>query len=308
MDIIPRPIYTDLVHNNPKLTAITKFCQLKGHLKGLALDAISGFKMSSADYDAAWFCLQKRYNKPDKIIDEYLKKFEELPYLTHPTAPLLLNMVNRTNQLLRVLPTLGVDVSNWDTMIKYKLKGRLDRATYTKWLDQEKLRTGVPLTELLEFIEIEAEECMPRDVPHRRFNKQQQNKQPARCARVMAIAVDEPPAKAQPAANPSRPHFKQAANKPQKSDNCPQCKSPMHRLYECPTFLKLNITDRNTKQKLHGVCRRCLNKHQDPNDCKFGVCPRCKKDHNILLCFMKERKSANPTPNSHPDEPEDQSN
>lgn len=45
--------------------------------------------------------------------------------------------------------------------IKHNLTSKLDRNTHKKWLDQVKLRQGVPLQELIEFLEIEASENLP---------------------------------------------------------------------------------------------------------------------------------------------------
>lgn len=91
-----------------------------------------------------------------------------MPQLTHPNPGRLINIVNKTNQLLRVLPQLGVNVETWDTWIKYNLRLRLDHTTQRKWLDQVKLRQNVPLQELLEFLEVEASEfvSVERDQRH----------------------------------------------------------------------------------------------------------------------------------------------
>lgn len=285
-----RDQYVDLVHNNPKLTAITKFFQLRSHLRGMASDAINGFKLCSADYETAWFTLKKRYDKPEKIIDEYLQKFYDLPYLTHASSISLLNMVNRTNQLIRVFPALGVDVTSWDTLIKFNLKTRLDRGTYNKWLDQVKFRQNVPVAELLDFIEIEAGEHVPRaterqfrgNVQHRLLPKPQGFR---RNPTTMAITSKTEEL------NHGVTRTHERNTKPtENSSKCAQCKGP-HELYLCPTFLGLTVSDRIKKQKAFDLCYRCLRKHKHPADCKFGACPVCQKDHNKLLCYTFERQS-----------------
>lgn len=262
--------FTDLVDTNPKFTAITKFIQLRSHLKGTALEAIAGFKLSSASYDAAWQILKKRYDKPDRIIDEYLRKLDELPMLHFASAQSLIAMVNCTNQILRVLPVLGVDVTTWDTIIKYKLTTKLDRTTHKKWLDQVKLRQNVPLQELVEFLEVEASENVPFDTKRERHvdhRKPQRFKQ--RTAAILpAVAGTE-----------QQPNI----------NKCPQCKG-QHPIYMCGIFKKLAVKDRFSKIKAFKLCTRCLRKHEHPNDCRFGMCPTCSKDHNSLLCYTKERQ------------------
>lgn len=277
-----RDQYIDLVHENPKLTTITKFCQLRSHLSGLALDAINGFSLTTTDYEAAWFVLRKRYDKKDRIIDEYLRKFEDLPRLTHPTAVNLINMVNRTNQLIRVMPLLGVDIKAWDTWIKFNLKTRLDRATHRKWLDQIKLRQDVTLQELLEFLEVEAAECLPMEYePQRHAQRRSPFKQPQKRSqgkRNPTTMIVEQQQSAQKI--PPKKHAR----------SCELCKND-HFIHLCPTFLALAVTDRIKKVKQLNLCIRCLRKHEHPADCKFGACPVCKKDHNSILCYRKEKEA-----------------
>lgn len=272
--------FIDLIHSNQGYTPITKFIQLRAHLKGSALEAIQGFKLSAASYEAAWYILQRRYNKPDQIIDEYLRKLTDLPPITTPTAQRLISMVNCTNQILRVLPTLGVDVSNWDAIIKYSLTSKLDRVTHKKWLDQVKLRQNVKLEELVEFLEVEASEILPMPVrafqqyENRGRHQQRGRNQPA--AILAAVAPEPAPI------NAGVRH----------ENRCPQCKGP-HALFSCHTFKKLKVKDRINKVRGYKVCWRCLNKHNEPSDCKFGMCPICTKDHNSLLCYTKEKQNNN---------------
>lgn len=100
-----RDQFIDLVHMNPNLTEITKFYQLQTHLTGDALDVLNGFKMSSVDYDPAWQALKQRYDNKRNLIFEYIKQFIDLPNLPpHADKSKFLAMVDKTNQMLRVLP------------------------------------------------------------------------------------------------------------------------------------------------------------------------------------------------------------
>lgn len=274
--------FVDLVHTNPRYTAITKFIQLRNHLKGMALEAINGFKLSAANYDAAWYVLTRRYDKPDRIIDEYLKKLDSLPVLTSPTAHALISMVNCTNQILRVLPILGINVTTWDTIIKYKLTSKLDRQTHKKWLDQVKLRQNVPLQELIEFLEVEASENLPFVQPQfiPRQDQRRSNRPRQREAAVLATVANQLPPPTRRRGTASRPPNRQG---------CPQCKGP-HPLYLCTTFQKLPVKDRIIKVRGFKICNRCLRKHASPAECTFGSCPVCSGEHNKLLCYTKERQ------------------
>lgn len=277
-----RDQFSDLVDKNQKYTAITKFIQLRNHLKGSALEAIKGFKLSAANYDAAWHILKRRYDKPDRIIDEYLQQLDDLPILSGPSAQKLIAMVNCTNQILRVLPTLGIDTSTWDAIIKHHLVSKLDRATHKKWLDEVKLRQGVPLQELIEFLEIEASENLPLQQKGLYQRDRRGNDRPkGHVAAVLTTVAEDD------TAGSGQGHLNR--------EKCPQCKGN-HPLFLCGTFKKLKVKDRINKVRSFKLCGRCLRKHEHPSECKFGMCPTCTKDHNSLLCYQKERQFNEATP------------
>lgn len=269
-----RDQFVDLVHNNPRYTPITKFIQLRNHLKGSALEAINGFKLSAADYNAAWYIITRRYDKQDRIIDEYIKQLDVLPTLTHPSAQALINIVNCTNQLIRVLPTLGVNISSWDPIIKYHITKKLDMLTHKKWLDQVKLRQNVPLVEIIEFLEVEATENLP-SAQHQQIRRdiRRPQRQRNQGAAILAAVAVKPAART--------------------NSDCPQCKGN-HPLFLCRIFRKMAVKDRIGRVKGFKLCMRCLRNHEHPADCKFGVCPTCNKDHNGMLCFTKEKQMNEP--------------
>lgn len=267
-----RDQYLDLVHNNNNLTAVTKFYQLKSHLSGLALEAINGFKLSAIDYESAWMMLCNRYDRRDKIIDEYFKHFCDLPNLTNvkePTAIQLINMVNKTNQLIRALPNFDINVGTWDSMLMYQLKSKLDLNTFKKWLNQAKRRQNIPLSEFLEFIENEASERIGMVSPTNvqtsiNTSKKPKQKPKLNCTTMMTSSnVTYPP--------------------------CQDCKSTQHAIFKCPSFKVKDVQARLKIVANTPLCRVCLRIHGE-NQCTFDPCPHCAKNHNSLLCFKQEKE------------------
>lgn len=274
-----RDQFKNLVHDNPDYTDITKFIHLRSHLKGSALEAINGFTLSSANYEAAWYILQRRYNKPDQIIDEYLRSLYTLPVIITPTSERLIAMVNCANQILRVLPVLRVNVTTWDTIIKFKLTSKLDRTTHKKWLDQVKLRQQVPLSELIEFLEVEASENLPLPgptsgpaSPHHRPSRAWHQQPPKPFTRSAVLSTTEEPQNA-------------GSREPGK---CAQCKL-IHELFRCPAFRKMAVRDRLATVEGALLCRKCLRNHGDTT-CRLGPCPKCNNEHNLLLCYQFEKE------------------
>lgn len=277
-----RDEFIQLVHTNPKISDMVKFHQLKTHLRGIALDAINGFKLCAADYKSAWQTLVQRYDNDYRIVTEYIKKFFELPVLgANPSNAQFLQMVNKTNQLIRVLPAFGYDVTSWDPIIMYCLLARLDSHFIGKWNDQIKKRQKIPLSELMEFLEIQAAEIVaastdrPRMMHQNPKNKHQQKQR--KSAHVM-LAVSNDSKNAQ--------------------SKCAQCGNT-HSTFLCKTFLSLPVPERIKKIQAAKHCIKCLNKHAGGEKCTFGPCKHCTKGHNNLLCLQHEKdkqaESAKPT-------------
>lgn len=154
-----RDQYLDLVHENPNLTEVMKFYQLRACLNGKPLDVINGFQISTNSYQAAWEAVRQRYDHTGQLINEYIKKVLYLPCLDkNPNREKLLNMVDRTNQMLRVLPHFGIQVQHWDPILMVILLEKLDPTLERKWLDQIKKRDDIKVSEFFEFLEQQAAE------------------------------------------------------------------------------------------------------------------------------------------------------
>lgn len=257
-----RDEFVYLVHSNDQISNVVKFHLLKTHLRGIALDAINGFK-SATDYEAAWQTLIQRYDNQQRIIYGYIRNFLDIPYLSpRPTATQFLRMLNKTNQLIRVLPSFNYDVTSWDPILMFCLTSRLDAYSVRKWNDQIKKRQRVPLSELLEFLEVQASEAaLPNDRPNHGDHLKQNKPKPKR-ANVMVTV---------------------------KERKCLQCRGE-HPLFLCKTYMALNIKEKIKKAKDAKYCLKCLNLHENQDECKFRNCKYCDKPHNDLICYQQHNK------------------
>lgn len=166
----------------------------------------------------------------------------------------------------------------------YCLLARLDAKHVGKWNSQIKMRQKVPLSEMIEFLEIEAAEIVAPTSDRPRFaaaaprNKNKAANK-ARRAHVMLAVKDEP--------------------KPIQSKRCAQCGNE-HMTFQCKTFLALSVQDRIKKIKSAKHCFKCLNKHGADAPCNFRSCKHCEKDHNDMLCLQfdnqKKEQAKQPTP------------
>lgn len=286
-----RDQYIDLVHENPRCTPILKFLHLRSCLSGRAAEVINGFQLSETDYEAAWEALCHRFDNKGQLIAEYIKRVLHLPCLDrNPTKEKLLNMVDRANQMLRVLPHFGINVKQWDPMILVVLLEKIDPTTEAKWLDQIKRRERVQLREFLEFLENQASEAAviqgnkaARPQPPKPQKPQQKkavlltNAEPGPSKPVEHEKVQDDMKGAIPISRTKCPH--------------PKC-SEYHPPYRCQKFLSLPRAKREELIRAAGLCVWCLNLHKSGKKCTFGNCKICKGDHNNLLCVQKEAQDA----------------
>lgn len=75
-------LFTYLINNNSRLSDIVKFYQLRGP----ALDTIRRYQITATNYQAAWIDLQRRYDRTDNLIQEYIRRFLETPDIINRCA------------------------------------------------------------------------------------------------------------------------------------------------------------------------------------------------------------------------------
>lgn len=261
--------FTKFIHNNPNLDNLSKLAQLLQHVLGQAYDAIKGFPFQDDQYQEAWWVLLRRYDRKDPIIDETISRVMGLPNLRGNTTSERITMfVNVTNQMLRTLPTFGIDVSSWDPIIKYILISKFDEETLIDWKTFIGTQQQVPLKKLIEFLEL------------RMFCT---NKQPS-------IKMGHP--QALPLRN-TIPKFNRTSGihtvLEDSESKCLKCKGP-HMIFRCRELLNLTAKQRTEEIRKLGLCFKCLKKHEGTKaDCSIGNCPICDGPHNTLICYKRER-------------------
>lgn len=232
-----RDQFKDLVHENPNCTPIMKFYHLRSCLTGKAAEVINGFQLSETDNEAAWQALCQRFDKKSQIVAEYIKRVLHLPCLDrNPGKEKLLNMVDRTNQMLRVLPHFGLNVKHWDPMVLVILVEKIDSSTEAKWLDQIKKRENVKLSEFLEFLENQAAEAVV--ISANKIARPQQKPLKPQNKRAVLLTNAEP-GPSRPVEHGSPKDDAQGAI-PISRTKCPHPKCDQyHPPYRCQKFLSL---------------------------------------------------------------------
>lgn len=281
-----KEIFTVLIHDNEQLSQLIKLHQLKSHLKGAALETIRGYQLTGSNYKPAWEDLQNRYNRTDNIIQEYIKKFIETPILqSHPPAQRIQSIINGTNQMIRALPGVGVQVNNWDPFISFVILSKLDESTRRDWQKTIGKATNVPIATLLDFLELRAREVQPTQAEHM-YQMLQGKKIFTKYSNIQLVTK---PKMFQINKQPN-PNKSDGSSKIVMQKKCAFCKGP-HALFYCEHFRKLRAKERLEEVKKLKLCFKCFGEHL-LKDCPARDCPICNGKHNSLLCFQKEARDA----------------
>lgn len=265
-----KDLFKYLVHENGQLSNTLKFHQLRSKLRGPALDTIRGYQLTGLNYEAAWEDLQRRYDRTDELIQEYIRKFLEVPaILSKSNFTRLRAIVDATNQMMRALPSLGADVGHWDPFISLIITVKLDEETRSEWRQKIGRRTNVLVRDLIEFLEVKAIDLQPSqgDRLSQMLKGEQARKFPKRIFQV----TEKKPSTA-------------LANK----RNCIVCKGD-HATWNCEILRKECAKVRSDMIRSFGGCFKCLLKHK-VGECKKNECPYCGGPHNVLLCYKKENR------------------
>lgn len=282
-----KEMFLILVHDNEQLTDLLKLHQLRSHLKGAALDTIRGYQLAENNYIPAWENLKTRYERKNNIIHEYIKKFIEVPILnTHSPYQRIQAVINGTNQMLRALPGLGVNVVHWDPFILFVLLSKLDEDTRREWKNKIGKREEVSVEEFLEFLEVKAIEGQPSMTEHM-YNMLSgrviSSRAPADSSKrnQRRIFQINSPSTSNPVSN---------EKKKTSTRKCPlpKCDGP-HNLFFCPKFKKMKPMERKKEVENLRLCFKCFQPHF-MKDCASRNCPRCNGLHNSLLCFPKNNQ------------------
>lgn len=150
----------------------------------------------------------------------------------------------------------NIDVSSWDPFLIYCLVSRLDLHTSKKWKDRVKKRQGIKIDELVEFLEVEAQEASNITTRHR---PKPPTKPVKKKVNVMLATAQE--------------------------RKCLNCQGD-HAIFGCKPLLALAVQVRIKRIRELKLCLRCFRKHEGKPDCNF-LCKVCSQPHDNVLCYMR---------------------
>ncbi|XP_062541721.1 uncharacterized protein LOC134209722 [Armigeres subalbatus] len=271
-----RDLFTSLIHWKTDLPDVEKLHYLKGCLQGEPTTLIDSLQITAANYQVAWGMLTKRYNNSKLLKKRQIQSLLKLPVLAKESASELHLLVEGFEKIVQILDQIVQPGDYKDLLLVNLLSSRLDPCTRRSWEEFSSTKEKDTLKELTEFLQRRVR--VLESLPFKAADCTKSIHQPASRQKVSAV--------------------KNSFSTVQVSGGrCPAC-TGTHPLFQCGTFQRMSVADKDSLLRSHSLCRNCFRQGHQAKECQSKYsCRNCKGRHHTQVCFKSERDS-NPRPSS----------
>ncbi|XP_065087240.1 uncharacterized protein LOC135708973 [Ochlerotatus camptorhynchus] len=268
-------LFTSLIHWKTDLPEVEKLHYLKGCLQGEPKTLIDSLQVTAANYQVAWAKLLKRCNNSKQLKKRQIQSLLKLPILSKESVNELHSLVEGFEKIVQTLDQIVQPVDYKDLLLVNLLTSRLDPSTRRGWEGFSSTQEQGTIKELLEFLQrrVRILESLPSKTadPMKSSNQPQPPRQRSAAVRTSLNTV-------------------QASGW-----RCLAC-SGNHPLFQCGTFQRMSVTDKDSLLRSHSLCRNCFRQGHQAKECQSKYsCRNCKGRHHTLVCFKPDRDSNSKT-------------
>ncbi|XP_053691334.1 uncharacterized protein LOC128739859 [Sabethes cyaneus] len=277
-----RDLFTSLIHRQTDLPEIEKFHYLRSQLEGEALSIIDSLPLIKANYTVAWELLTKRYSNTKVLRKRQVQALFELPTIRRESASELNSLLDNFEKIVKSLDQVTPQQTDYkDMLLVHLLCSRLDHTTRRGWEEFSSTKESDTIKDLTEFLQRRAR--ILESVPTKPSEIKAEYTQPKRPNKIATVKA-----------------YNASVQRPSTIGTCVSC-SDNHLLYQCPSFQKLSVSERDALLRSHSLCRNCFRRGHHAKECnsKF-TCRQCKGKHHTLVCFRSKATEEKPKPNGEP--------
>nr|XP_029722739.1 uncharacterized protein LOC115263672 [Aedes albopictus] len=275
-----RDSFQSAIGSRSDIGPVEKLHYLKGLVHGEAARILDPIKVSEQGYKDTWRALTLRFENKRQLIKCHIRTLFDTPAMRNESAEDLLALVDRFEQQISVLKSLGEPADKWSSLLVYLLTVRLDSCTLREWenhcakLDADNIASVLGGTaRMVNFLQNYAR--VLHAVSPATFVPSPRSK-PKLPPKSAAFPVAAPPK----GASSSTPSSSSTSNSEKPCEKCGQG----HYLYHCPEFQKLDIAQRTDLVKQKNICLNCLRSSSHfARTCSGSRCRVCSRKHHTLL-------------------------
>ncbi|XP_062542090.1 uncharacterized protein LOC134210086 [Armigeres subalbatus] len=231
-----RDLFTSLIHWKTDLPDVEKLHYLKGCLQGEPKTLIDSLQITAANYQVAWGMLTKRYNNSKLLKKRQIQSLLKLPVLAKESASELHLLVEGFEKIVQTLDQIVQPGDYKDLLLVNLLSSRLDPCTRRSWEEFSSTKEQDTLKELTEFLQRRVR--VLESLPFKAADCTKSIHQPASRQKVSAV--------------------KNSFSTVQVSGGrCPAC-TGTHPLFQCGTFQRMSVADKDSLLRSHSLCRNCF--------------------------------------------------
>ena len=261
-------MYRLAIHENSSYSPVEKFLHLKTLLdeRSKAYSCVAGFITNAENYAKAIANLASTFGDCDTLIDHYMSQIMNLKAVVTCEAGPLRAFYNKVVTVTRSLESLGIDQSNYASIVKKPMLDKLPLPLAEEYLKQ----FGTHDRKLDSLVEFLSKQVQIKEYCKGVANKQVPNK--GDLHQRSHKKWDKP---GRGHRNPTGAMLPAVGEKP-----CLQCKRG-HLVSTCREFLKLSNKDKTSLLKANGRCFNCLDgTHYAPKCDLRPSCKICKEAHH----------------------------
>ena len=258
-------LFTSTIHKSKGLSPVEKFSYLKDCLTDEALEAISGYHTTDANYQVVLELLKERFGDRQKALNAHYVALMNLPAATNKTSSLR-SLVDQLEEHFRSLEACGEDVEQhmFIVMIQNKLPQHTTlQLEIAKTAAGEQWSTGSLRKALKEYTKAK-EAAEPQSAPTAEKENPQQLKK----------------------STPYTPYSSTSAllhTDRSRGPKCFFCRAS-HYSDECTKFRSAELR----KAQIQDRCFRCLKSSHRAAQCTINrLCYHCSQPHHRSLCPTK---------------------
>ncbi|GBO26251.1 hypothetical protein AVEN_107522-1 [Araneus ventricosus] len=265
------------IHENNVLSKVEKFSYLKMYLSGKALNVVSGFELSSENYDNCIKILKDRFGRKDVIVSSYMNKIINIePVKNSSNLNALRRLYDDLITSVRNLDAMSVTSGSYSCMLIAMVLKKIPYNMELEFNKKKGSKSEVEVSELLDYIKSEVE-CRESSNLIINGNLSELASSPRKSFESKKYVHTKRPVAVTLATNVKVRYSCFCKNDTHDSDNCNEFSNEQNR----------------NKLRDDRRCYRCLKKFHTSSTCrsKIAPCSLCKNNsHNKIFCKSVNEK------------------